>query len=84
MKKLILTLTLLTAIGLFAKDKGDKCFHDAECGGMLECKSNVCVKKEAFDHGSKQSGKSCSVDSQCIGAGKCQKNIHGQGVCTGN
>lgn len=84
MKKIIIiALVALTTI-TFAKNKGDQCFADTECGGMLECKDNICVNKKEFDTGSMNAGKKCHVDSQCIGAGKCEKNIHGQGVCTGN
>lgn len=84
MKKLLLLLFVAAATFVFAKEKGDQCFADAECGAMLECKDNICVNKKAFDSGSMDAGKKCHNDSQCIGAGKCEKNIHGQGVCTGN
>lgn len=84
MKKLILFAFVASATLVFAKDKGDQCFADAECGATMECKNNVCVNKKEFDSGSMQAGKKCFSDSECIGAGKCEKNIHGQGVCTGN
>lgn len=84
MKKVILMLFVASATLVFAKDKGDQCFADAECGATMECKNNVCVKKNEFDTGSHGSGKSCQIDADCIGAGKCKKNHSGQGVCTGN
>lgn len=84
MRKALFIVLLLSASLLSAKEKGEKCMMDTECGFNLECQNGVCVKKKEFDTGSHGSGKSCQIDADCIGAGKCKKNNFGQGVCTGH